>query len=504
MDRFYECVIDDKFAARLAGSLFKFVSEEEYPAVAQMVEDVVKRFAQKQKGLKNPVFVVTEKDILGVVESVLGRDGKKDVPRNVLKDAFVSFKNAVLNSPEKNGETVAAECSFYKGLAGKRGWIPKSPFEEQGVEPCEEGALTVGEVNEKMIDIVSDDDKALGEMRKIEACVYPILKVPRTARKRTASMEAADVPVAKMSKAEPEETGPSILAMASHPVRSVLAVLRSDFSVSLFDITHSTWSPLILSSQKHEGAFGIAFQPNAGMSLSVITPSCVVLWNLEFDVPEKLELQDGIPVECPIAKPAKAYSRILRSSGFENVTSMSWNPTGTLLAVSSRTSGVMVWDTIRMIPTLISKMGITSLSWSPKTGNYLVAAPAKTKEFWVWQTDSWELSQWKTEDYVNGGCWNKEGTHLMIKMKDVPIVRMLFSKGRGAVLDEAGFIAFPVCMSSSDENLCGSIRDFAWDGQRLVVSFEESPFIGVLKTSIQPNGVKPMFVQNTHNVQKHS
>ena len=233
------------------------------------------------------------------------------------------------------------------------------------------------------------------------------------------------------------------------------------------------------------------------------------------------------------------------SSGDGPITNLAWNPDGTLLAAASPSSpDLVVWSMDIGLPTRLSRAGggVSLVSWSP-SGNYLLAA-STGNTFRIWETSSWTAEKWTLDAPVTSIVWSHDSRFVLVAIqgrsdifayrldrhppiidaelsqvhriprtvngaplyRTTPAPSSQFSptspavarnldselaqddpKGKGEVDDNTN--DDDQDQQSGGVHLGGSISEMAWDGtsERLVVSFEDSPYMLVFHTAVTPD-----------------
>ncbi|KNC47392.1 aaas-prov protein [Thecamonas trahens ATCC 50062] len=299
----------------------------------------------------------------------------------------------------------------------------------------------------------------------------------------------------------------SVRKLAWHPYLHRLGVALRDGSVHVYDLMSQEWIPFSLRHEFQQDVFSMAWQPQAGHVLAVGTASGVAVWL----------------GPCPHPHP---WMRFL-TCGEGPVTSLSWHPAGTHLAMACPSSSdLIVWSMELGLPTRLARSGAgtTLVSWSP-SGHYLLAA-TNSGVFRIWETATWACERWSLEAPVNSAVWSADSNFLLLSLEGCsevyamrldaspPVIDAQFCQvhhlpatpnttatfDRPAASRAAGKAdaespggddepsAEPSHPPPGSVTLGGAISSLAWDdsSERLVVAFRDSPYMLTFHATTSP------------------
>jgi WD40 repeat protein len=269
-----------------------------------------------------------------------------------------------------------------------------------------------------------------------------------------------------------------IRAVAFHPYRNRLAVVRDDDAVFIYDVRDKRWLPLCLTHEFQERITCIEWQPVAGGRLALGCATGICIWHIMGD----------------LTHPGKAWMRYFSFPGHTNVSSLSWCPRGDLLASSSpKSSDAIVWNvaTGEATPLLASTgYGVMVVRWSHNSFYLFVGTLCSTMH--VWETLTWTHESWDFPDYIetadnvekripSGGCqcaaWSPDGKLLVIAEIGRSMLWTLAlhhtpPRIDGTLLQSSLEISECYSGLSEDTEIC--VRELAWScdvrGERLAVT----------------------------------
>ena len=97
-----------------------------------------------------------------------------------------------------------------------------------------------------------------------------------------------------------------------------------------------------------------------------------------------------------VSRPSTSCVRTLSKSGHTPVTSLTWSPSGKLLASGCPADpNMLIWSVASGQNILVKRVsggGISLLRWSPDGSKLFAATPGTT--FRVWDTKSWQPDRW--------------------------------------------------------------------------------------------------------------
>ncbi len=128
--------------------------------------------------------------------------------------------------------------------------------------------------------------------------------------------------------------------------------------------------------------------------------------------------EDGVVMIWDATSPRAALGRL--DSDLERVTSLDWNPEGTMLAGTTLFGGtsesarkVYIWD-VGSDEVVQILTGTSAVAWSPD-GTRLAASQSLRGGMQLWDTSSWESVETIDTDFVYSLAWNPDGSRLAIR-----------------------------------------------------------------------------------------
>jgi len=276
-----------------------------------------------------------------------------------------------------------------------------------------------------------------------------------------------------------------IKGIAWHPHTRKLAVVSRDDCVRISGNGAST-KPIL----RHTGQRGIsclAWRPCGTAELAVGCKMGIMIWTLD---PGSV-----------VSRPSTSCVRTLSKSGHTPVTSLTWSPSGKLLASGCPADpNMLIWSVASGQNILVKRVsggGISLLRWSPDGSKLFAATPGTT--FRVWDTKSWQPDRWTValpKDSVQCAAWSPDSNFLVFATVDEPLLYSvsLISSGDSAV----PVVDLSEVIADEDDDLMGGglVQDIVWDpaGYRLAVSYRKTSLISIFSTqtgrllSITPSG----------------
>lgn len=263
-----------------------------------------------------------------------------------------------------------------------------------------------------------------------------------------------------------------------HQHKHILAFISGPNQVIVRDYEDSeSKDPCTLISESQRDVKLLEWRPNGGKTLSVACKGGICLWTASY--PGNV---------ASVRSGAASFSGTLsRSSGIrwtlvdylrnidgEQVSALSWNPSGRYLASASyESSSFTIWDVAQGLGTPIRRGlgGISMLKWSP-TGDYFFSAKFDGT-FYLWETNTWTSEPWSsTGGFVTGATWDPDGRMILIAFSKSLSLGSIHFASKPPSLDAH---LLPVDLPGI-ASLPGSqgIEKMAWDasGERLAISYK--------------------------------
>lgn len=171
-----------------------------------------------------------------------------------------------------------------------------------------------------------------------------------------------------------------IRCIAWHPNCFKLAVAITDDTIKLYQRQVGVDTP-VLKRKEQKGILCMAWRPWSPSELAVGTQRGLIIWNVD---------------QYLSCVAMKSQSTVLPSP--TPVTSVAWNPSGTLLASATiASSDILIWDVDHGTATPLKRVKPPGalVSWSPN-GSTLCATTTGCV-FRIWNTDRWTVDRWTIE-----------------------------------------------------------------------------------------------------------
>ncbi|CAO3676631.1 unnamed protein product [Rhizopus stolonifer] len=279
-------------------------------------------------------------------------------------------------------------------------------------------------------------------------------------------------------------------SIAWHPHKEVLAIATNTDDVYLYTKKDTKWNCQVLSHKKMKDIRCIQWKTKATGTLAVGCHSGVCVWTVDSYTHDSDSIRHH----------PSASSKFFEYE--ECVTSLAWDPSpgSQLLAVASSASSTLAIQDIVLDRTISLKRhgkGNTLLRWS-LDGKWLYVGGAAGKSR-VWDTSDWSSKQLKNPPglWVQAACWLPDNMTLLYSMKgknDIHALCLFEPSLKKEIWDvKMKTISVP---GSSDRH---AVRDISIDnrhGQRIVIIFENSPFIGLYNVQISPLNLRERNVFN--------
>eukprot|EP01080_Neovahlkampfia_damariscottae_P004153 gene4153-7463_t len=407
-------------------------------------------------------------------------------------------------------------------------------FRQLHVFPSNENELTLGEVETKLLTLPSESN--LEKWMNNEGALYPNVKVPLDINPTHYKKRIRELFLNVNEQEEEEDEKESIISdhsyfqtLAYHlpifqlffsvpipeeyrlhyisktekcPIRTqdwnsksfILAVVLQDNSVYFFNMKSEKWSKQIIRHDFHVEISTLKWRPNSEHIFAVGCKYGICVWDLNKrigDIGTDLN-SNGICI-------------FLKVEGFESITSLDWSPCGNKLAVGSlKDHRILLWtldENKKWNYKFITKFdgGITNLGFSPN-GNSLVSFTL-SNTFRIWNTNSWKSEKWyNVNSPTTCFAWSPNSNYLLYSELNHDEIFILTFNSNSSKIEGKPFLninlsEFKFKFSRDDEdslNLCGDISEISLDqnGERLVVSFENSNLLAVMRCDF--NSIKTL------------
>jgi len=295
--------------------------------------------------------------------------------------------------------------------------------------------------------------------------------------------------IALYSNTRDLKTAP-VRCVAWHPHVAKVALAMKDDTVQIA-LTSSNIKPL-LKHKKQKQVACMAWRPFSASELAIGCASGVLIWTVD-------------PLSV-VARPSAACVSLLSDElkNHQPVTSLAWNPQGTLLLSCCASDTTMyIWNTASEVNVPLKRIGgggVHLASWSP-LGTAVIAATTSTA-FRIWKTSNWQPERWSImSGHMNNICWSPCASTVLFTTSEesqIYCLRLSGSDGGGEDIQSAG-AAVPVmdlskasiALEDQDIVIGGQVLAMRWDpsGERLVVSFHDSNLVALFGTRITPAGI---------------
>uniref|UniRef100_T1JNT2 Peptidase S1 domain-containing protein n=1 Tax=Strigamia maritima TaxID=126957 RepID=T1JNT2_STRMM len=282
-----------------------------------------------------------------------------------------------------------------------------------------------------------------------------------------------------------------IRAFAWHLKATKFAVAFSDDSIRIHSIK-TTVVP-ILKHKCQKLITDMAWMPCSLSVLTVACAKCILIWQVD---PTSL-----------ITRPSAGCVQVLEYPGPGPVTSLSWNPNGSIfISASPMDSRMRVWDISKEESEAVFSSPVSLVSWSPDAEFVFTASPSST--FKVWNTHTWKCETWsKLAGHCQTACWHPNSSILLFATKNDTVIygldfsnakNNLSKKGESGIDDVISVANLAsVTLETNDGNveIGGFIRSMVWDpnGERLAIIFAKKDgaksaqkYVAVFRTRINP------------------
>lgn len=222
----------------------------------------------------------------------------------------------------------------------------------------------------------------------------------------------------------------------------------------------------------------MAWRPLSPSEIAVATQNGVILWTIENF------LQNSS---------IKSQLQMFKHEHHSPITSIAWNPNGTLLAsASTSTADILIWDVDQNRSTPLKRVGPPGalLSWSPSGAT--LCTTTISNMFRIWKTNRWTMDRWDvSKGTVQSIAWSPCSSYMVFVTTEEPYLYSL------------GFVEDYIFASSSVSKQALPVADLSRivldgmeiggkpqaismspKGNLLAVSFKETNQIAVFSMSI--------------------
>lgn len=228
-----------------------------------------------------------------------------------------------------------------------------------------------------------------------------------------------------------------------------------------------------------KGICCMAWRPWSPSELAIGTQNGILLWTIENF------LQNSS---------IKSQSLLLKHESHAPVTSLQWNPNGTLLASASTSEAdILIWDVDRNECQPLKRVGSPAalLSWAPNSST--LCTTTTTNIFRIWKTNKWTMERWQIgSGTIQSLVWSPCSTFLLFITTDEPFLYSLgFVEDYVFTNGNTNKQAMPVVDLSKMEvngmEIGGKAQTLAMSpqGSLLAVSFKDTNAIAVFSVSIR-------------------
>lgn len=283
----------------------------------------------------------------------------------------------------------------------------------------------------------------------------------------------------------------AIRAISWNPHCFKLAVAAVDDSIRIY--TNEEQSiVLLLKNGLQKSVTCMAWRPFCSGVLAVGTQYGFLIWTLD-------------PNSC-ITRPLSQAAHFKHEHHSSTlVTSLEWNPNGTLLATACMNdSSILIWDVDKnaCVPLRRTSPPYLNLQWS-MNGAYLFTSTVGNV-FRVWNCETWKSDRWTiASGHVQSFRWSPCARFLLFVTSEEPILyslgfadELLFNESHHQVQPSQ---ALPVAdlskISIGGTDVGGIAQQLAWNGRYLAITFKDTDSIAIFATALGKHqlNIMPMF-----------
>nr|GMC90250.1 aladin isoform X1 [Ipomoea batatas] len=271
--------------------------------------------------------------------------------------------------------------------------------------------------------------------------------------------------------------GVDICGLSWHQHKHMFAFISGPHQVTVCDYEDSDGkNPCFLINESQKDVKTLEWRPNGGRTLSVACKGGICIWASSYPG-NAASVRTGVTLGTLSRGSGTRWTLVdfLRSPEDEQVSALSWSPSGRYLASASfESSSFTIWDVAQGVGTPIRRGlgGISLLKWSP-SGDYFFAAKFDGT-FYLWETNTWTSEPWSsTNGFVTGAAWDPDGSKILISFSGSSTLGSIHFATKPPSLDAH---LIPVELPEM-QSLTGSegVEKMAWDasGERLALSYKD-------------------------------
>lgn len=267
-----------------------------------------------------------------------------------------------------------------------------------------------------------------------------------------------------------------VRCMAWHPNAFKLALAASDDTIKLYYKATLAAETPVLKRKEQRGILCMAWRPWAAADLAVGTQRGLIIWNIDQNLAGMTLKSQSLTLANPVP-----------------VTSMAWNPSGTLLAAASIASpDIQLWDVDQQTATPLKRVGMPAalVNWSPNGG--FLCATTTSNVFRIWKMDTLSQSRWSIDrGTVQSACWTPCNNFMLFVTSEEPFLYCLgfVEEHLFAQKSPPARQAIPIAELTKTEldgievgglvqSVCMNLR-----GTLLAISFKETNLIAIFSLS---------------------
>lgn len=262
-----------------------------------------------------------------------------------------------------------------------------------------------------------------------------------------------------------------------HQHKHILAFISGTHQVTVCNYEDSDGkNPCILINESQKDVKCLEWRPNGGRTLSVACKGGICIWASSYPG-NAASVRSGVTLGTLSRGSGTRWTLVdfLRSYEDEQVSALSWSPTGRYLASASFESpSFTIWDVAQGVGTPIRRGlgGISLLKWSP-SGDYFFAAKFDGT-FYLWETNTWTSEPWSsTNGFVTGAAWDPDGSKILIAFSGSSTLGSIHFATKPPSLDAHLIpVELPEIQSLTESQ---GVERIAWDasGERLAVTYKD-------------------------------